>query len=42
MNMRVDNEYQGEDVMDPSEVAPPARRVGQPNVDGSIGKGTAS
>ncbi len=23
--------------MNPSEVAPPARRVGQPNVDGSIG-----
>ncbi len=29
--------YQGEDVMDPSEVASPACRVGQPNVDGSIG-----
>ncbi len=35
---RVDNRrYQGEDVMDPTEVAPPACRVGQPNVDGSIG-----
>ncbi len=35
---RVDNGwYQGEDVMDPNEVAPPARKVGQPNVDGSIG-----
>ncbi len=34
---RVDNRwYQGEDMMDPNEVAPPARRVGQPNVDGSI------
>ncbi len=29
--------YQGEDLMDPREVASPARRVGQPNVDGSIG-----
>ncbi len=29
--------YQGEDVMDPSEVASPAPRVGRPNVDGSIG-----
>ncbi len=29
--------YQGEDLMDPSEVASPARRVGRPNVDGSIG-----
>ncbi len=35
---RVDNGwYQGEDVMDPSEVASPACRVGQLNVDGSIG-----
>ena len=35
---RVDNRwYQGEDMMDPNEVAPPARRVGQPNVDESIG-----
>ncbi len=31
--------YQGEDVMDPSEVASPACRVGQPNIDGSIGGG---
>ncbi len=29
--------YQGEDLMDPNDVAPPARRVGLPNVDGSIG-----
>ena len=29
--------YQREDVMDPSDVAPPARRVGLPNADGSIG-----
>ncbi len=29
--------YQGEDMMDPNDVAPPARRVGLPNVDGSIG-----
>ena len=35
---RVDNGwYQGEDVMDPSEVAPAACRVGQLNVDSSIG-----
>ncbi len=29
--------YQWEDVMDPSDVAPPACRVGLPNADGSIG-----
>ena len=29
--------YQGEDLMDPNDVAPPARRIGLPNVDGSIG-----
>ncbi len=29
--------YQGEDMMDPNDVAPPARRVGLLNVDGSIG-----
>ncbi len=29
--------YQGEDLMDPGEVASPARMVGPPNVDGSIG-----
>ncbi len=29
--------YQEEDLMDPREVALPARRVGRPNVDGSIG-----
>ncbi len=29
--------YQGEDMMDPNDVAPPARRIGLPNVDGSIG-----
>ncbi len=29
--------YQGEDVMDPNEVVPPARTIGLPNVDGSIG-----
>ncbi len=29
--------YQGEDLMDPGEVASPACRVGRPNVDGSIG-----
>ncbi len=35
---RVDNGwYQGEDVMDPSEMASPACRVGRPNVDGSLG-----
>ncbi len=34
---RVDNGwYQGEDLMDPGEVASPAHRVGRPNVDGSI------
>ncbi len=27
---------QGEDLMDPNDVAPPARRIGLPNVDGSI------
>ncbi len=32
--------YQGEDMMDPSDVAPPACRVGLPNVDGSIGGDT--
>ncbi len=32
--------YQWEDLLDPSEVAPPARRVGLPNVDGSIGGDT--
>ncbi len=32
-----DGWYQREDLMDPCEVAPPARRVGRPNVDGSIG-----
>ncbi len=29
--------YLGEDLMDPREVTSPARRVGRPNVDGSIG-----
>ncbi len=29
--------YQGEDMMDSNDVAPPAHRVGLPNVDGSIG-----
>ncbi len=29
--------YQGEDMMDPNDAAPPAHRVGLPNVDGSIG-----
>ncbi len=29
--------YQREDIMDPNDVASPARRVGLPNVDGSIG-----
>ena len=29
--------YQGEDLMDPNDVAPPACRIGLPNVDGSIG-----
>ena len=29
--------YQGEDMMDPNDVAPPARRIGLLNVDGSIG-----
>ncbi len=28
--------YQGEDLMDPNDVAPSARRTGLPNVDGSI------
>ncbi len=32
--------YQGEDMMDPNDVAPPARRVGLPNADGSIGGDT--
>ncbi len=29
--------YQWEDIMDPNDVAPPVRRLGLPNVDGSIG-----
>ncbi len=29
--------YQREDLMDPNDVAPPACRIGLPNVDGSIG-----
>ncbi len=32
--------YQGEDLMDPNDVAPLACRVGLPNVDGSIGGDT--
>ncbi len=32
--------YQWEDLLDPSEVAPSARRMGLPNVDGSIGGDT--
>ncbi len=36
--VRIDSEwYQGEDLMDPSQVASPACRVGRPNVDGFIG-----
>ncbi len=32
--------YQGEDMMDPSDVAPSVCRVGLPNLDGSIGGDT--
>ncbi len=32
-----DGWYQWEDLMDPREVASPARSVGRPNIDGSIG-----